>query len=81
MAKQCLVNGKYRTFKEEQDIKALQIRFPQHKIQSCNKMPTMKTLEKYSMDGIAKATDGCKVEPDGECIHGHKSWLLVIGVI
>lgn len=33
------------------------------------------------MDGVAKATDGCRVEPDGECTHGKKSWLLVMGLI
>jgi hypothetical protein len=81
MARQCLVNGRYRTFKEDQNIVELQKKYPQHKIQACKKMPSMKTMEKYSNDGIAKATDGCKVEPDGECCHGHKSWLLVIGVI
>lgn len=32
-------------------------------------------------DGECEATDGCVVEPDGECEHGHPSWLLVEGVI
>jgi len=27
-------------------------------------------------EGTADATDGCAVEPDGECSHGHPSWLL-----
>ena len=26
-------------------------------------------------------TDGCRVEPDGICPHGHKSWLLELGYI
>lgn len=39
--------------------------------------PSWETLNKWSADGIAKATDGCKVEPDGTCRHGHKSWLLI----
>jgi len=26
--------------------------------------------------GICQATDGCWVEPDGICEHGHPSWLL-----
>lgn len=43
--------------------------------------PSMRTLEKWSMDGVAKATDGCTVEPDGTCEHGAKSWLLVKGLI
>jgi hypothetical protein len=32
-------------------------------------------------DGGAEATDGCWVEPDGVCPHGHPSWLLKLGVL
>jgi hypothetical protein len=28
-----------------------------------------------------RATDGCKVELDGECQHGHVSWLKHLGLI
>jgi hypothetical protein len=45
------------------------------------KQPSMATLEKWVSNGIAKATDGCKVEPDGECPHGCKSWLIELGFI
>jgi hypothetical protein len=45
------------------------------------KRPSMTTLSKWCNDGVAKATDGCKVEPDGVCVHGKKSWLLVMGLI
>ena len=45
------------------------------------KEPSIKTLERWSDEGVAKATDGCRVEPDGVCAHGAKSWLLVIGLI
>ena len=27
------------------------------------------------------ATDGCEIEPDGVCTHGHPSWLLRLGLI
>jgi len=38
--------------------------------------------ELYEMaDGIAEATDGCTVEPDGICPHGHPSWLILLGYI
>lgn len=43
--------------------------------------PTMEQLERWSFDGVAEATDGCQVEPDGRCEHGHTSWLLVFGLI
>jgi len=45
------------------------------------KEPSIKTLEKWVQDGIAKATDGCKVEPDGYCQHGKPSWLIELGLI
>lgn len=43
------------------------------------KAPSMKTLEKWVFDGVAKATDGCRVEPDNICPHGKKSWLIILG--
>lgn len=33
------------------------------------------------MDGNCEATDGCQIEPDGICYHGHPSWLLKLGLI
>ena len=45
------------------------------------KTPSLKTMERWLMDGVAKATDGCRVEPDGECPHCAKSWLIVLGYI
>ena len=44
--------------------------------------PDFETLEAWILDeGICEATDGCFVEPDGVCSHGHPSWLLVMGLI
>ena len=31
--------------------------------------------------GTCYATDGCTVEPDGVCEHGHPSWMMYWGVI
>lgn len=31
--------------------------------------------------GGCDATDGCWVEPDGTCEHGHPSWALRLGLI
>ena len=50
-----------------------------HKV--VGKRPSIKTMERWSSDGVAKATDGCRVKPDGVCEHGHSSWMLVVGVI
>ncbi len=55
-----------------------QKRFPQAIKVSC---PTIATVEKWSNDGIAKAVDGCRVEPDGTCPHGYQSWMIVLGFI
>lgn len=43
--------------------------------------PSDDDIEEWLMDTIAEATDGCEVEPDGTCPHGHPSWLLVYGLI
>lgn len=43
--------------------------------------PNFETLQHWVCDSICEATDGCEVEPDGSCEHGHRSWLLVLGLI
>lgn len=45
------------------------------------KQPSIATLERWSNDGICKAMDGCRTEPDGDCSHGYPSWLLALGLI
>jgi hypothetical protein len=79
-----LVNGgNVRSIKDGVDInQAIEnLRLKGHTVVKVKAPPSLKTLEKWSFDGVAKATDGCKVEPDGSCPHGHKSWLLVMGLI
>ena len=45
-------------------------------------MPDLETLEEWMFeDGGCEASDGCWVEPDGICMHGHPSWLLRLGLI
>jgi len=43
--------------------------------------PKLEQLEAWVYDSICEATDGCVVEPDGVCHHGHLSWLRYIGLI
>ena len=38
-------------------------------------------LAQFLFEAVAETTDGCLVEPDGVCRHGHPSWLLRLGVI
>jgi hypothetical protein len=38
-------------------------------------------IEAWLMDDIAEATDGCQVELDGTCPHGHPSWLRRVGLV
>ena len=45
------------------------------------KKPGMSALERWCSDGVAKTPCGCKVEPDGICLHGRPSWLIVLGYI
>ena len=41
--------------------------------------PSIGQLEDWFADGVAEATDGCRVEPDGTCPHGKPSWLIELG--
>lgn len=45
------------------------------------KRPGIKTLERYSSNGIAKTVTGKKTEPDGYGEDGSPSWMLVEGII
>ena len=51
------------------------------RVTSCLKMPSIKTLEKWCDEGIAKTPSGKRVEPDGYGNDGSPSWLLVAGLI
>lgn len=44
-------------------------------------VPSLDDLERWSEDGECETTDGCVVEPDGRCEHGHPSWMLVLGFV
>ena len=43
--------------------------------------PTMEQFEEWCISPICEATDGCRIEPDGVCSHGHPSWLLYLDII
>jgi hypothetical protein len=44
--------------------------------------PSYEQLEEWMDEGGGcEATDGCWVEPDGICEHGHESWLVVMGLV
>ena len=52
------------------------------------KVPSIRTLSKWVENGVAKATDGCKVESDGckvesdgYCEHNQPSWLVYLNLI
>ena len=38
-------------------------------------------IDKFGFDSVVEATDGCRVEPDGICPHGHLSWLRFLGLV
>jgi hypothetical protein len=54
---------------------------PTAKHTATTKPPSLATLERWSNDGVARATDGCRTEPDGKCSHSHSSWLLRLGYL
>ena len=43
--------------------------------------PDLETLIEWMKEGMCEATDACIVEADGTCPHGHRSWLLHLGLI
>lgn len=43
--------------------------------------PSIKQLERWEWDGEMEATDGCPVDPDSKCEHGHLSWLVKLGLM
>ena len=43
--------------------------------------PTLEELQEWEYEGGCEATDGCWVELDGTCPHGHVSWLLYLRMI
>jgi hypothetical protein len=45
------------------------------------KRPTLKQIEEWMEEGGCQATDGCWVEPDGECEHGCPSWMIELELI
>lgn len=45
------------------------------------KMPSVRTMQKWSETGIARSPTGHKVEPDGTGPDGVPSWLLILGMI
>lgn len=45
------------------------------------KIPSMKRLERWSMDSVCESVFGNTCEPDGHGEHGEPSWLLALGMI
>lgn len=43
--------------------------------------PDLETLIEWFEEGGCEALDGCWVESDGRCPHGHPSWFLHLGMI
>jgi hypothetical protein len=46
-----------------------------------SKPPSMKTMEEWMYDDVAKTVTGHRTEPDGHGPDGSPSWLLVLGLI
>lgn len=79
--KPCTVNLRYKGLRNITVVKVpigAQTREPKPK---AYKQPSLQTMQRWIFDGVAQATDGCEVEPDGHCEHGCKSWLLELEVI
>lgn len=49
--------------------------------ESIFKAPSLRTIEKYCFDAIAKTPIGLKVEPDGFDEYGFPAWPLILGYL
>lgn len=68
--------------KPEVTLELLRAKYPSSDwIKVKGNRPSFRQLEKWTFDSVCKATDGCRIEPDGVCQHGHPSWLLALGLI
>lgn len=43
--------------------------------------PDIEQLSAWTVDGVGEATDGCSIENDGVCEHGHPAWLKKLGFV
>lgn len=55
-------------------------RLPGERHKATRGVPSLETIEGWETRGEHEATDGCVVEIDGKCEHGHRSWTLVLGL-
>ena len=74
-------NNHVRKLKPGVSISDFRKKYPKHDIKECEFPPSMDELQDMVFDGYCYASDGCEVETDGKCEHGHNSWLLVYGLI
>lgn len=84
--KYLVINGNLKALKatvEESRVAEIiaELQAKGRQVDRVQKPPTLATLERWVDNGVAKATDGCRVEPDGECPHGKPSWLRILGYI
>ena len=71
---------KLQKLKEGVDAQEFLEKYPQY-MKVTTEYPSEEQIEEWVFDSVCEATDGCTVEPDGICPHGHPSWLLALGLI
>jgi len=76
-----LIGESVRRMKPDVTVEYMKDKYPDIRIETCKKPPTIKTMERWMNDCYARTMDGCKVEPDGECDHGYPSWPRALGFI
>jgi len=50
-------------------------------VSGISRPPSIRVMEKWMFDGVAKSVTGKRVEPDGIGPDGAPSWMLVFGII
>ncbi len=45
------------------------------------KLPSLRQMEKWVENSVAKTPCGCSIELDGTCPHGSESWIRILGMV
>ena len=71
----------YDKHKNDPDIRLVEDAAKRSHPRPTTPVPDLDTIAFWMWDGVAEAADGCQTEPDGTCPHGHRSWLIELGLI
>jgi hypothetical protein len=77
-----VINGQLFSMRPNVTLDWLKLKHPSKSVlKVSSRKPSLNALNGFIEDGSCPTTDGCRVECNGECEHGHPSWLKVLSMI